>query len=123
MSKTKIILIVLGVVVLALLAFFSRNFFKAQPDNSGVTVPASQKQQPPVDENQARLKVKNRTEVVKYEADLIRLGSKAVIEVEDLEEDWNVHVFEIVKQGDSSHTTTFGWYRVNEDTGKVERDI
>lgn len=124
MSKIKP-LVVLGIVViaLALLAFYGRNFFKATPDNAGVLAPVSQKQ-PSVDENQARLKVKDRTEVVKYETDLVRLGSKAEIEVEDLGEDWNVHVFEIVINDDgSSHTATFGWYRVNKTTGKIERDI
>ena len=68
-------------------------------------------------------KVKNRPEVTKYISDLVKAGKQATIEAEDGGEEWNVHVFEIVKQDDgSSHTATFGWYSVNKKTGKITID-
>lgn len=76
-----------------------------------------------VTETTALLKVESRIEVQKYKMDLSGLGSKAEIVVEDLGDDWNVHVFEVVGDGDSSHTATFGWYRVNKKTGEVIKDI
>ncbi|HBU28071.1 TPA: hypothetical protein DEB00_03080 [Candidatus Uhrbacteria bacterium] len=111
----KIILIVITlfvvvvIVVLGLLSFYTQT--KERSDADGVT------------QDEAQLEVESRTEVQKYMADLNKLGSKAQITAEDLGDEWNVHVYEIVINGDSSHTATFGWYRVNKKTGEVKTDM
>ena len=49
-----------------------------------------------------------------------KAGSKASFEIQDNGDDWGIQVFEIVKnKGETSHTATFGWYRVNKKTGEV----
>lgn len=75
---------------------------------------------PVPDEATAIHKVRIRTEVIKYEADLRRASSKASFEVNEDADGWSIQVFEIVKnEGEVSHTATFGWYRVVKKTGEV----
>lgn len=114
MAKIKIILLVLfGVTALALVWFFQISKF-GQKEPAQLLLSAEE----------ARQKIRMRTEVQKYEIEMEKLGSNAEIEVEDLGEDWFVHVFETVEDGGGiSHTATFGWYTVNKKTGAVERDI
>lgn len=89
--------------------------FSVQPDNAKVTS---------INQTQALFQVKSRPEVVKYEADLKKVGSKASFEVQDDGDEWLVQVFEIVKNDNElSHTATFGWYQVNKKTGEVNRDL
>jgi hypothetical protein len=76
-----------------------------------------------ISETQALSRVRERTEVVKYEAVLTKAGKKATFEVEDGDDSWSVHVFEIVSDGDSSHTATFGWYSVDKITGEIQKDL
>jgi len=76
-----------------------------------------------VTKEQAVAKVGALSEVVEYKNMLIEAGKKALLEAEDGESDWNVHVFEIVGEGEDAHTATFGWYRVNKKTGAVEKEI
>lgn len=65
--------------------------------------------------------VRNRDDVVKYEARLKKFGKKASFETTEDIDSWSVHVFEIVKNpGELSHTATFGWYSVNKKTGQIE---
>ena len=55
------------------------------------------------------------------DVEYIRLPIKP-FEAEDLDEDWNVHVFEIVQEEEASHTATFGWYQVSKKTGEIQKD-
>ncbi|MBI5621555.1 hypothetical protein HY933_01665 [Candidatus Falkowbacteria bacterium] len=73
--------------------------------------------------NDARATVQALPEVRQYAEMLTQAGTEAQIVVEDSGEEWNVHVFEIVNNGDSTHTATFGWYRVNKKTGEITRAI
>lgn len=74
-------------------------------------------------QKQALALVKNLPEVQEYMALLKENGKEAVFEVEDLDdEDWNVHVFEVVQEEEASHTATFGWYQVSKKTGEVKKD-
>ena len=72
---------------------------------------------------EAQNKIMEITEVREYIQTLSDAGSVTQFVVEDLGDEWNVHVFEIVKNGDISHTATFGWYRVDKNTGEVNRDL
>ncbi|MFZ2205221.1 MAG: hypothetical protein WAV23_01375 [Minisyncoccia bacterium] len=72
----------------------------------------------------AQAEIESLPEVKEYEKNLADSGKKAIVEVEDAEDNWNVHVFEIIKESDrTSHTATFGWYRVNKKTAIVEKGI
>ncbi len=62
-------------------------------------------------------------EVQSYAQTLAQSGAKATITAEDAGETWNVHIYEIVQDGDSSHTATFGWYTVDKKTGRVEKTL
>ncbi|MEK7618603.1 MAG: hypothetical protein AAB410_05665 [Patescibacteria group bacterium] len=120
MRKIQTILTILGgaaaliLLILGLLVY-SYTQTKTRTQDSAAKTNANTQ----VSQSEAVEKVRMRTEVQKYEFELARLGSKAVIEAEDLGEDWNVHVFEIVSQAGSSHTATFNWYTVNKKTGEV----
>lgn len=71
----------------------------------------------------ARMKIESLFEVKEYQRRLTEAGGKVEIEVEDGDDEWSVHVFEIVKNGDgTSHTATFAWYRVDKKNGTVEKD-
>lgn len=63
--------------------------------------------------------VRTRTEVLKYELELTKAGKRASFRAEDRGEEWAVQVFEVVNQGNSSHTATFNWYGVHKNTGKI----
>lgn len=67
--------------------------------------------------------VRKRTEVFKYELDLSKAGKTASFRAEDRGEEWAVQIFEVVNQGDSSHTATFNWYIVNKRTGDIEPEF
>ena len=72
----------------------------------------------------ARAKIESLPEVLEYKKTLAASGKQATIEVEDGDNEWNVHVFEIVKEdGGTSHTATFGWYAVNKKTGKITNGL
>ncbi|MCR4280744.1 MAG: hypothetical protein NUV88_00200, partial [Candidatus Kaiserbacteria bacterium] len=72
----------------------------------------------------ATTEVRALPEVKDFETMLATAGKSAMFETEGEGNDWAVHVFEIVKNDDgTSHTATFGWYRINEKTGAVEKDI
>lgn len=73
-------------------------------------------------QKQALALVKNLPEVQEYINVLQTSGKEATFEVEDLDDDWNVHVFEIVQQEEASHTATFGWYQISKKTGEVKKD-
>lgn len=64
-------------------------------------------------------KVKNLSAVRQFVSDLDKAGSKAKLNVEDGGDTWNVQVFEIVEQGENSHTATFNWYYVDKKTGSI----
>lgn len=117
-----------GVVLVIFLVFFGfrffgygsnymmgAKFFGAEPEKKEAVVTISR--------NQALSKVRLRAEVVKYEFDLTKAGKKVTFEVEDGDKEWVVHVFEIVVQGEGSHTATFGWYAVDKISGEVRKDI
>lgn len=121
---------VVGILVVAVLAFFGFMIF--QKENEQAPTPKIKSEVKPdvksavqtIDEAQALSKIRLRTEVVKYEADLKKAGKKATFEVQDDGEEWTIQVFEIVQNsGEASHTATFGWYRVNKKTGEVIKDI
>ena len=77
-----------------------------------------------VNQSEALSKIKMRTEVIKYQADLEKVGKKANFEIEDEGEKWLIQVFEIVQNDDSpSHTATFNWYQVDKKTGAVESEF
>ena len=116
MKINKTTSIVIIIITLALFLSAVGYFFKPQFHNQTQTSSAT----PLVTKAEALSKVKNRSEVVKYEADLEKVGSKASFEIQDDGDDWEIQVFEIVKNGDEpSHTATFGWYWVNKKTGEV----
>lgn len=112
----KIILIITGFIVLIVFAFIAVNVLKGnQIVNLGPDT---------LDQASAIVKVRALPEVVEYEAMLKNAGKKATFEVEDSEEEWLVHIFEIVSDGGAtSHTATFGWYRVNKKTGEIIKDL
>lgn len=74
-----------------------------------------------ITKNQARLKVEALSEVTIYKALLAKASKKAELAVEEGGAEWNVHVFEIVRDGATSHTATFGWYRVDKQTGIIRK--
>lgn len=74
-------------------------------------------------EDAAIAAVQKRTEVFKYELELSKTGKKASFRAEDRGDAWAVQVFEIVSQGDSSHTATMNWYLVNKRTGAIEPEF
>lgn len=77
-----------------------------------------------VNERQALFNVKNRPEVVKYVADLKKIGKSAGFEVQENEYEWSIQVFEIVKNDDEpSRTTTFGWYLIDKKNGQLTGDL
>ena len=78
---------------------------------------------PTVTKEQAVIKVEALPEVVEYKAMLAKTEKKEVVEVEDGDGEWNVHVFEVVGIGADSHTATFNWYRVDKQTGAVEKEF
>lgn len=61
--------------------------------------------------------------MVEYEAMLKNTGKKANFDVEYDGDEWLAHVFETVSNGATSHTATFGWYRINKITGEIIKDI
>lgn len=67
--------------------------------------------------------VRKRTEVFKYELELSKAGVAASFRAEDRGEEWAVQVFEVVNQGDSSHTATLNWYIINKRTGNIEPEF
>ncbi|MFA6135812.1 MAG: hypothetical protein WC705_00375 [Candidatus Paceibacterota bacterium] len=72
----------------------------------------------------ARIKVQLLPEIREYETMLAQSDKKATIEIEEGDDSWRAHVFEIVKEVDgSSHTATFGWYTIDKKTGTVEKEI
>lgn len=100
--------IIVGIVVIGVLAYLNRDLLFAP---SGIN------------HEQALSSVKNITEVKEYVKLLEDNGKKAHFEIENTEDDnWTVHVFEIVDDGETSHTATFGWYQVSKKTGTVSTD-
>lgn len=128
--KKQTMFAVVGILAVAVLAFFVFRVF--QKENEQAPAPIIKSEVKPdvkntaqtIDEAQALSKIRLRTEVVKYEADLAKAGKKATFEAQDDGEEWIIQVFEIVQnKGEASHTATFGWYRVDKKTGKVIKDI
>ncbi|MDO8561451.1 MAG: hypothetical protein Q7S05_01350 [bacterium] len=75
-------------------------------------------------EDRAVAEVSALPEVRDFENMLAKTGKVAVIEIEGENSDWAVHVFEIVRNDDgTSHTATFGWYRVDKTTGEMEKEL
>lgn len=79
--------------------------------------------------------VKKQSEVVGFEKQLAKVGKKATYGIEDDGDDWLVQVYEVVEngpaeirgisaslRGDSTHTATFNWYRVNKETMKITKE-
>jgi|SRR3989338_1623885 len=72
----------------------------------------------------ARANVVSLPEVQEYQNMLAQAGKQATIEVEDQNDAWAVHAFEVVQEDDgASHTATFNWYRVDKKTGAVEAEF
>lgn len=76
---------------------------------------------PKVTKEQALATVKNLPEVQEFVR--LLLPKRAEFEVEDWDTDWAVHVFELVIGENSVHTATFGWYRVDKQTGAVTKEL
>lgn len=121
MKKRILLLFIIIIIAVAAVLFFL--FYSYTTTKARAQYNPSPQVEKSISQEEALQKIKMRTEVQKYEIELTKLGSKAQIDVEDLEEDWNVHVYEIVVAGDSSHTATFGWYRVNKKTGNIIKDL
>src|SRR3989338_8732009 len=70
---------------------------------------------------EALVKIKNLPEVQEF----VRLlfPKQARFEVEDWDTDWAVHVFELVVGENSVHRATLNWYRVDKQTGVVEKEL
>ncbi len=111
MVNSKKILLSLGLVFSGLIALWLVTFGTVSND---VLAPALE-----ISGAEAMDKVKNLSEVRKFVGDLDRAGSKAKFNVEDGGDTWNVQVFEIVEQGENSHTATFNWYHVAKKTGTI----
>lgn len=73
-----------------------------------------------VAKEQALATVKNLPEVQEFVR--LLLPKRAEFEVEDWDTDWAVHVFELIIGENSTHTATFGWYRVDKQTGAVTKE-
>jgi hypothetical protein len=118
----KIFLITGGIIVAILLIFiFNVSFGNNKTAN---LISEDKEITTIIDKDQAILKVKAQSEVVKYAADLEKAGKNASFEAQDDNTEWTIQVFEIVKNDDGpSHTATFGWYRVNKKTGEIIRDL
>lgn len=92
-------------------------------DSSGLKTSTSPADVTQISRAEAEEKVRSLAEVKNYINNLAKAGVVAQINAEDSGEEWNVQVFEIVKQGDSSHTATFGWYTVNKKTGEIKAEF
>lgn len=123
---SKIILSIVALVVIALLAiiFLVSVLYPPKTDES---LEKTMEIAPPSllisTEDVAIGVVRQRTEVFKYEFELSKAGKKASFRAEDRGEVWAVQVFEVVTNGDSSHTATFNWYIVNKSTGGIEPEF
>jgi len=82
---------------------------------------ASTQMAPKITQEEALVKIKNLPEVQEF----VRLlfPKQARFEVEDWDTDWAVHVFELVVGENSVHRATFNWYRVDKQTGVVEKEF
>lgn len=82
-----------------------------------------------VTEQEAVKNVASRSEVIAWkksvDAAAKKRGVSAHIEVDRKENnEIIVHVYEVVPDGaDSSHSATFNWYHVNQQTGKVTKEF
>lgn len=76
---------------------------------------------PKVTKEQVLTMVKNLPEVQEFVR--LLLPKQAEFEVEDWDTDWAVHVFELVVGENSVHTATFAWYRVDKQTGAMEKEL
>ena len=74
-----------------------------------------------VTKEQALVKIKNLPEVQEFMR--LLFPKQAEFEVEDWDTDWAVHVFELVIGENSVHRATFNWYRVDKQTGVVEKEF
>lgn len=127
--KNKLFIIIIGVILLIFLGYFLKIILKgekiAKPADKIISnTSLDGNKAVNISQKQALSGVRALPEVAEYEAMLKNAGKKAEVEAEDGGDEWNVHVFEIVKNDDgSSHTATFGWYSVNKKTGAVEKEI
>lgn len=119
MNRPRIILILIGLVLLVTLALLTNGLW-GKPGQTTTTDATSG-----ITKDQALAAIESRNEVKEYQKMLTEAGKNAEIEVENGDGEWSVHVFEIVKndRDGSSHTATFGWYRVDKKTGTVEKEI
>ena len=85
---------------------------------SGITPTATI---PKVTQEQVLVKIKNLPEVQEFAR--LLFPKQAEFEVEDWDTDWAVHVFELVVGENSVHRATFNWYRVDKQTGAVEKEF
>ena len=82
------------------------------------TVQTEQIQEQNVDAAGALNMVKKLPEVDGFIKEVESAGRKAYVELDgDEENGFTVHVYEIV----NGHRTTFNWYTVNKDSGKIEK--
>ena len=123
-AKTITIISIFAIAVLAFAASKIVNNKAAPPQNTKV-IPSQNDNTSStgIIQDQALLKVKNLPEVKDYQAMLFKAGTRATFEIEDQNEVWAVHVFEIVENGADVHTATFGWYSVNKNTGVISKDL
>lgn len=59
--------------------------------------------------------------IVKQHLNITDGDFHVVTDHQDENGNYVIQVFEIIEQGDSSHTSTYGWFIVNKDTGNVEQ--
>lgn len=126
MKKRLIYFLILGIVFLG--AIFAADFLvlnKNIREPRGTSAPKEDVENlsPEITKEGAIEKIKNLPEVKDYSSELEKAGSKVQFNAEDSEEVWSVQVFEIVSQGENSHTATFNWYRVNKKTGEVSKEF
>ncbi|OGD33396.1 hypothetical protein A3C78_00710 [Candidatus Azambacteria bacterium RIFCSPHIGHO2_02_FULL_45_18] len=76
---------------------------------------------PKITQEEALAKIKNLPEVQEFMR--LLFPKQAEFEVEDWDTDWAVHVFELVVGENSVHRATFNWYRVDKQTGVVEKEF
>ncbi|OGZ97589.1 MAG: hypothetical protein A3I44_02825 [Candidatus Sungbacteria bacterium RIFCSPLOWO2_02_FULL_51_17] len=120
MSHTTIRIIFVGVVIIALSIVWMGGVFR--PTGSAPDAPGASSSRT-ISRDDALEKVRTMPEVEEYIAMLKEAGAHGAFNVEDRGDEWAVQVYEIVQQGEDSHTATFNWYRIHKSTGAALKEF
>ena len=120
MSHTTIRIIFVGVVIIALSIVWMGGVFR--PTGSAPDAPGASSSRT-ISRDDALEKVRTMPEVQEYFTMLKEAGARGKLAIEDHGDEWAVQVYEIVQQGEDSHTATFNWYRIHKSTGAALKEF